>query len=104
MDKTVFSEVPKVRCGMIQGDIISSILFILTLDQIMQRVDKTDKGVKSGWIFRIKTLGYADDICSVRFIELLPINNLHLSTYVISVNCKLNKSFLQHRQHRPFCY
>ena len=58
----IFSEAFKVRRGVIQGDIISPVLFILALDQIMQKADKNSEGVKCGRILRIKTLGYADDV------------------------------------------
>ena len=60
--KTIFSEAFKVRRGVIQGDIISPVPFILALDQIMQKADKKSEGVKCGSILRIKTLGYADDV------------------------------------------
>ena len=46
--KTVFSEKFEVRRGVIQGDIILPVLFILALDQIMQTADGDNKGVKCG--------------------------------------------------------
>ena len=46
---------------MIQGDIISPVIFILALDQTMQKADGDNRGVKCGRILLIKTLGYADD-------------------------------------------
>ena len=36
-----------VSRGVIQGDIISTILFILTLDQLVQTVDKNGTGVQA---------------------------------------------------------
>ena len=54
------------RDGVIQGDIISSVLFILVIDQIMQKYDQGGlglggKGKECGRILRLKVLGYADD-------------------------------------------
>ena len=60
--QTIFSEAFKVRRGVIQGDIISPVLFILALDQIMKKADKNSEGVQCGRILCIKTLGYADDV------------------------------------------
>ena len=59
--KCIYSEPFKVRRGVIQGDIISPVLFILALDQIFQAHDKSGEGVKAGSILRVRTLGYADD-------------------------------------------
>ena len=61
-DKThFFSRKFNIGRGVIQGDIVSPVLFILALDQIMQLYDKDAKGVRCGRILRIKVLGYADD-------------------------------------------
>ena len=57
----MYSEPFRVRRGVIQGDIISPVLFILALDQIIQEHDKTGKGVKAGSILKLRVLGYADD-------------------------------------------
>ena len=59
--KYVYSSSFKVRRGVIQGDIISPILFILALDQLIQTVDKSGTGVKCRSLFKIRVLGYADD-------------------------------------------
>ena len=37
----MYSEIFKVRRGVVQGDIISPVLFILALDQIMQEAKQT---------------------------------------------------------------
>ena len=66
----IYSKSFKVSRGVIQGDIISSVLFILALDQIMQQYDGSGKGkggvcgkgLKCGRVLRIKVLGYADDL------------------------------------------
>ena len=58
--KYEFSGSFKVCRGVVQGDIISPVLFILALDQLIQTVDKTGTGVKCG-ILKLRVLGYADD-------------------------------------------
>ena len=59
--KYVYSGRFQVRRGVIQGDVISPILFILALDQLIQTVDTSGTGVRCGSFLRIKVLGYADD-------------------------------------------
>ena len=60
--KYEFSGKFKINRGVIQGDIISPVLFILALDQLIQTVDKTGTGVQCGSkILNIRVLGYADD-------------------------------------------
>ena len=61
MDKKIFSEVFKISRGVVQGDIMSPILFILALDSLIQYHDKTGNGVKCGNNLTIRVLGYADD-------------------------------------------
>ena len=57
----VFSETFPVRRGVVQGDITSPIYFIIALEAILRRHDKSpDKGVEFGGI-NLHTLGYADD-------------------------------------------
>lgn len=46
----------------VQGDIVSPVLFITTLDQLVQKFDHTKDGVKCGRILKIRVLGYADDV------------------------------------------
>ena len=50
-----------VRRGVVQGDIISPILFILALDQMVQEADTEGQGVCVGEIKELRVLGYADD-------------------------------------------
>lgn len=58
--KTVKSGVFPVRRGVIQGDTMSPLYFILALDLILRRHDqRTDKGALGQTV--IHTLGYADD-------------------------------------------
>ena len=51
--------------GVVQGDIVSPVFFILALDQIFQKYDKYVKGVGCGEILTLQTLGYADDAALV---------------------------------------
>ena len=59
--KVYLSKVFDIKRGVIQGDIISPILFILALDQLVQQVDTSGKGISVGTIKEIRVLGYADD-------------------------------------------
>ena len=59
--KYAYSGSFRVCRGVIQGDIISPILFILALDQLVQTADKSGTGVKCGRILHLRVLGYADD-------------------------------------------
>ena len=43
---TIYSEALNVGRGVIQGDIMSPILFILTLDQIIQKYDVSGRGMR----------------------------------------------------------
>ena len=98
--QTVFSQAFEIRRGVIQGDIISPVLFILALDQIMKTVDGKSEGVKCGRILRIKTLGYADDIALAEEVvqkmttRLTTIADASEAMADMSVNMK--KTFSQH--------
>ena len=49
--------------GVIQGDIISPVLFILTLDALVQQYDTVrGKGFKCGHILLLDVLSYVDDV------------------------------------------
>ena len=63
--KYIYSGTFKISRGVIQGDIISPMLFILALDQLVQTVDKSGKGVKCSSFLRLRVLGYADDAALV---------------------------------------
>ena len=58
--KHIYSEEFKVRRGVIQGDIISPIFFILALEQIFRICDNNQRGVQVGNYLQIGVLGYAD--------------------------------------------
>ena len=57
----IHSETFKVRRGVIQGDIISPIFFILAMEQLFRIHDPSPAGVKVGNYLQIGVLGYADD-------------------------------------------
>ena len=58
---TVLSESFPIRCGVVQGDIISPVYFILALELILRKYDThPNKGIDFGGR-RIHTMGYSDD-------------------------------------------
>ena len=61
--QVIYSVTYEVSSGVIQGDvdIISPILFILTLDQPIQANDKDSDTVRYGRILKLEVLDYADD-------------------------------------------
>ena len=61
LGKKIFSEKFDIGRGVVQGDIVSPLLFILALDQIIQKYDRAGKGVKCGKELTVRVLGYADD-------------------------------------------
>ena len=63
--QVIYSQAFNVGRGVIQGDIMSPVLFILALDQIIQQYDTKQRGMRCGKVLRIKVLGYADDLAFV---------------------------------------
>ena len=62
-DKTIYSEhFAVVRHDVIQGDIISPIFFVLTMEQIFRLHDTSGDGVDMGNHLCIGVLGYTDDV------------------------------------------
>ena len=59
--KHIYSEEFKIRRGVIQGDIISPIFFILALEQVFRICDENPRSVQVGNYLQIGVLGYADD-------------------------------------------
>ena len=57
----VYSDKFNVARGVVQGDIISPILFILALEQLIRQNDVHGDGVACGEFFKVRILGYADD-------------------------------------------
>ena len=61
----IFSTAFNVGRGVVQGDIISPILFILALDQLVRTHDVHGQGLDCGPTLNIRVLGYADDAALV---------------------------------------
>ena len=59
--KTIYSEQFEIRRGVIQGDIMSPVFFVLAMEQIFRRHDAGSDGVDVGNHLHIGVLGYADD-------------------------------------------
>ena len=57
----LLSKIFNIGRGVVQGDIVSPVLFILALDQLIQLYDKSGKGVACGEELIVRVLGYADD-------------------------------------------
>ena len=57
----VYNKSFKVRRGVIQGDIISPIFFIVVMKQIFRVHDKSPAGATIGNYIQVGVLGYADD-------------------------------------------
>ena len=61
LGKKIFSDAFNIGRGVVQGDIVSPLLFILALDQIVKCYDTTRVGVKCNSELTFRVLGYADD-------------------------------------------
>ena len=61
----VYSASFKVRRGVIQGDIISPIFFILAMEQIFRVHDNSPTGTRVGNYLHVGVIGYADDVAIV---------------------------------------
>ena len=59
--KFTMSQAFNVARGVIQGDIVSPIFFILALDELVQTFDRSGQGLSVGKIKALRVLGYADD-------------------------------------------
>ena len=59
--RTIYSERFKVRRGVVQGDIISPVFFVLAMEQIFRLHDNEGDGITMGNHLNIGVLGYADD-------------------------------------------
>ena len=89
-----------IKRGVIQGDIISPIFFVIALDHLVQRFDKSGDGVPVGHINSLRVLGYADDaaMCegtvanmTTRLTEFADAALEHADMQV-----KLSKTYTQH--------
>ena len=59
-NRQVLSAKFPINRGVVQGDIVSPLYFILALELIFRRHDRGDKGIRLGEC-KVHTLGYADD-------------------------------------------
>ena len=57
LGQKIFSEIFNIGRGVVQGDIVSPILFILALDNLIQLYDKSGSGVKCGPKLTYRVLG-----------------------------------------------
>ena len=48
--------------GVLQGDCLSPVLFICTLDSVLRRVNKEEDGIITATGIAVQDLGYADDV------------------------------------------
>ena len=100
--KFTFSKTFDVLRGVIQGDIISPIFFIIALDQLVQRFDVGGTGVPVGHIKAIRVLGYADDaaMCDTA-VESMTTRLTNFADGALEkadMKVKLKKTFSQHLQ------
>ena len=59
------SEAFEVKSGVIQGGIVSPLLFILVIEYVMRRdAEETNTGIVWGDGRKLADLDYADDICA----------------------------------------
>ena len=100
--KVRLSKTFTIRRGVVQGDIISPILFILALDQMVQETDTEGKGVCVGEIKELKVLGYADDAAMASFtVEEMTARLTKFADAVLAradMKTKLSKTWTQHVQ------
>ena len=100
--KFTLSKKFNIARGVIQGDIISPIFFIIALDQLVQNHDLGGKGVSAGHIKEIRVLGYADDasMCdeAVNGMTTRLTNFANAAQKEADMKVKLAKTFSQHVQ------
>lgn len=101
-DKHCYSLTFEILCEVIQGDIISPILFIISLDQLVQQFDSAeDTGVRvdSTKLLSIGVLGYVADAALI--IYTVDKMTQRLSTFTdadiqhANIHVKLAKTFTQ---------
>ena len=102
--KFVFSGSFDIGRGVIQGGIVSPVLFIMALDQLVQEFDKTDDGVECGRILNIRVLGYADDAAlAERHVEKMTTRLTDLadaSRDRADMSMNMDKTFTHHVHRR----
>ena len=102
--KFIFSGSFNVERGVIQGDIVSPVLFIMTLDQLVQEFDTTGEVVKCDRILDIRVLGYADDAALVeRHVDSMTtrLTNLGIASRDrVDMSMNMSKTFTHHVHRR----
>ena len=51
-----------IGCGVLQGDCLSPVLFICTLNSVFHRVNKEDDSIVTAAGIAVQDLGYADNV------------------------------------------
>ena len=97
-----YSKTFNIERGVIQGDIISPIFFIIVLDQLVQRYDKSGKGISVGHIKELRVLGYADDaaMCEMAVEDMTKrlTEFADAAAQEADMTVKLVKTYSQHLQ------
>ena len=97
--KFTHSQTFDVNRGVVQGDIVSPVFFILALDQLVQTFDNKGDGVTVGHINNIKVLGYADD--AVMFANTVEEMTERLTTFA---NAALEKAHMKVRMDKTYTH
>ena len=96
----IFSAAFKVERGVVQGDIISPILFILALDQLVRTHDQQGSGIGCGPTLNVRVLGYADDAAMLeRDVDVMSTRLTALADGAkkdADMQVKMSKTFSQH--------
>ena len=102
LGQKIFSELFNIGRGVVQGDIVSPILFILTLDNLIQLYDKSGTGVKYGSELTYRVLGYADDAAlTEKRIEKMTERLTTLADRSVAeadMKIRMDKTYSQHVQ------
>ena len=102
LGQKVYSNAFNIGRGVVQGDIVSPLLFILALDQLIQCYDKSGNGVKCGDELTYRVLGYADDAAMTEdFIEEMTARLTTLANESrdrADMMIRMDKTFSQHVQ------
>ena len=102
LGKKIFSEAFNIGRGVVQGDIVSPLLFILALDQIIQKYDTGGVGVTCNDELTFRVLGYADDAAlSEEKIEEMTVRLTALaekSQSEADMTIRMDKTFSHHVQ------